>query len=272
MYLNYYIQQLRMLIYTVPVMLIAITVHEFAHGWVSYKLGDPTPKYEGRLSLNPLRHLDLIGTLCLLFFHMGWAKPVRINTAYYRNKRQGIIWVSLAGPVANFLTAFLSLLICGALMRFGNSGNSAVSIGIMLCYYSAVLNIGLGVFNLIPIPPLDGSNVVEQMYPRVFYFYQRIRPYCTLILLILLVTGVLSRPLSVANNGIFAAIKTIKCSKQRNLCCHVEHCQHDFLSGNRGKFRRRNIFRRRIYLIFKGYFIQGREHLFTLDFLFSSCS
>ena len=74
MYLNYYIQQLRMLIYTIPVMLIAITVHEFAHGWVSYKLGDPTPKYEGRLSLNPLRHLDLIGTLCLLFFHMGWAK------------------------------------------------------------------------------------------------------------------------------------------------------------------------------------------------------
>ena len=189
--------------------LIAITVHEFAHGWVSYKLGDPTPKYEGRLSLNPLRHLDLIGTLCLLFFHMGWAKPVRINTAYYRNKRQGIIWVSLAGPVANFLTAFLSLLICGALMRFGNSGNSAVSIGIMLCYYSAVLNIGLGVFNLIPIPPLDGSNVVEQMYPRVFYFYQRIRPYCTLILLILLVTGVLSRPLSVANNGIFAAMWNI---------------------------------------------------------------
>ena len=201
--------KLRMLIYTVPVMLIAITVHEFAHGWVSYKLGDPTPKYEGRLSLNPLRHLDLIGTLCLLFFHMGWAKPVRINTAYYRNKRQGIIWVSLAGPVANFLTAFLSLLICGALMRFGNSGNSAVSIGIMLCYYSAVLNIGLGVFNLIPIPPLDGSNVVEQMYPRVFYFYQRIRPYCTLILLILLVTGVLSRPLSVANNGIFAAMWNI---------------------------------------------------------------
>ena len=100
----------------------------------------------------------------------GLGKPVRINTAYYRNKRQGIIWVSLAGPVANFLTAFLSLLICGALMRFGNSGNSAVSIGVMLCYYSAVINIGLGVFNLIPIPPLDGSNVVEQMYPGVFYF------------------------------------------------------------------------------------------------------
>ena len=89
MYLNYYIQQLRMLIYTIPVMLIAITVHEFAHGWVSYKLGDPTPKYEGRLSLNPLRHLDLIGTLCLLFFHMGWAKPVRINTAYYRISGRG---------------------------------------------------------------------------------------------------------------------------------------------------------------------------------------
>lgn len=209
MYLNYYIQQFRLLIYTVPVMLIAITVHEFAHGWVSYKLGDPTPRYEGRLSLNPLRHLDPIGTLCLLFFHMGWAKPVRINTAYYRNKQKGIIWVSLAGPMANFLTAFVSLLLCGVLMRFGSLGSGIVSACATLCYYSAVVNIGLGVFNLIPIPPLDGSNVVEQMYPGTFYFYQKIRPYSTLILLVLLVTGVLSRPLSTANNGIFAAMWNI---------------------------------------------------------------
>ena len=82
MYLNYYLQQLRYIVYMAPVLLIAITAHEFAHGWMSERLGDPTPRADGRMSLNPFRHLDLIGTLCLLFFHMGWAKPVRINTRY----------------------------------------------------------------------------------------------------------------------------------------------------------------------------------------------
>ena len=92
---------LRELLYTIPAILIAITVHEFAHGYVSYRLGDPTPEREGRLTLNPFAHLDFWGTLCLLLFRMGWAKPVRINTAYYRNRKKGIILVSLAGPAWN---------------------------------------------------------------------------------------------------------------------------------------------------------------------------
>ena len=155
MYLNYYLQQLRYIVYMAPVLLIAITAHEFAHGWMSERLGDPTPRVDGRMSLNPFRHLDLIGTLCLLFFHMGWAKPVRINTRYYRDRRKGIILVSLAGPVMNFILAFLSILGSGLILRFGNATSELMQTLYLLCYYSAVMNTGLGVFNLIPFPPLD---------------------------------------------------------------------------------------------------------------------
>lgn len=95
---SYYFQQLRDILYIAPVVLIAIMGHEFAHGWVSNRLGDPTPRMDGRLTLNPLKHLDPFGTLCLIFFKMGWAKPVRINTRYYKNRKSGIIMVSLAGP------------------------------------------------------------------------------------------------------------------------------------------------------------------------------
>ena len=206
MYLNYYLQQLRYIVYMAPVLLIAITAHEFAHGWMSERLGDPTPRADGRMSLNPFRHLDLIGTLCLLFFNMGWAKPVRINTRYYRDRRKGIILVSLAGPVMNFILAFLSILGSGLILRFGNATSELMQTLYLLCYYSAVMNTGLGVFNLIPFPPLDGSNVLEQLVPRVEYFYMRIRPYRTWILLLLLASGVLSRPLTMANSTILGGM------------------------------------------------------------------
>ena len=188
--------------YAVPGILIAISFHEFAHGYVSYKMGDPTPKREGRLTLNPFRHLDLAGTLCLLFFHMGWAKPVRINTACYKNKKKGTILVSLAGPCMNFLLAFLSLLIYGILLKYGNVYSRAVYIGGMLSYYSTIVNIGLGLFNLIPLPPLDGSNVLREMIPKVNEWFFQIRRYSSLILVVLLVSGGLSRPLGYANSVI----------------------------------------------------------------------
>lgn len=209
MYLSYYLQQLKYILYMAPVLLIAITAHEFAHGWMSEKLGDPTPRADGRMSLNPLKHLDPMGTLCLLFFHMGWAKPVRINTRYYRDRRKGIILVSLAGPVMNFILAFISVFLGGLLLRFGNTNSQTIQIAYLLCYYSAVMNTGLGVFNLIPFPPLDGSNVLEQLVPRVGYFYQRIRPYRTWILLLLLASGALSRPLTIANGTILGGMWNI---------------------------------------------------------------
>lgn len=211
--LDYYMEQLKSMLYVAPVILIAISFHELAHGYVSYKMGDPTPKLDGRLTLNPFKHLDLAGTLCLLVFHMGWAKPVRINTAYYKNKKKGIILVSLAGPAMNFLLAFISLLIFGLLLKYGNVYSSAIYIVEMLSYYSAVINIGLGLFNLIPIPPLDGSNVLGEIVPKVNEFYYKIRAYRSIILIVLLVSGILSRPLGIANNviieGMWRLVKII---------------------------------------------------------------
>lgn len=199
---DYYINQLKSMLYVLPVILIAISFHEFAHGYVSFKLGDSTPKKDGRLTLNPFKHLDLMGTLCLLFFHMGWAKPVRINVARYKNKKMGTILVSLAGPLMNFFLAFLSVLIYGLLAKYGSQNSQAAAIAQMLAYYSSVINVGLGMFNLIPIPPLDGSHVLGEIWSGVNRLYQRLRPYWMVILLILLATGILSRPLGYANNAL----------------------------------------------------------------------
>lgn len=200
------LEYLRSIIYTVPAILLAISAHEFAHGYVSYRLGDPTPKMDGRLTLNPLAHLDLWGTICLILFRMGWAKPVRINTAYYKDKKKGTILVSLAGPAMNYIMAFVSMLIYGLFYKAGSS------FGIWF-YYLAVINVGLGTFNLIPIPPLDGSNVLQELFPGVGDFYRSIRRYAMPILFLCLFTGILRIPLSQANsaimNGMWDIVKKI---------------------------------------------------------------
>lgn len=190
-------------IYTVPGVLIAISAHEFAHGYMSARLGDPTPGRDGRLTLNPFRHLDLAGTLCLIFFHMGWAKPVRVNPGYYKNPKRDMILVALAGPAMNFVLAFFFMMIVGLIRRFTAADpGEAIFYVYMLAYYSSVLNVGLGVFNLIPVPPLDGSAVVGELIPGIGGLYRQIRPYAPLVLLLLLWTGILGRPLALMNNGI----------------------------------------------------------------------
>ena len=200
------LEYLKSIIYTVPAILLAISAHEFAHGYVSYKLGDPTPKMDGRLTLNPFAHLDLWGTACLILFRMGWAKPVRINTAYYKDKKKGTILVSLAGPAMNYIMAFVSMLIYGLFYKAGSS------FGIWF-YYLAVINVGLGTFNLIPIPPLDGSNVLQELFPGIGDFYRRIRRYAMPILFLCLFTGVLIIPLNRVNsavmNGMWDIVKKI---------------------------------------------------------------
>ncbi|MFR8237779.1 MAG: site-2 protease family protein [Dorea sp.] len=200
------LEYLKSIIYTVPAILLAISAHEFAHGYVSYKLGDPTPKMDGRLTLNPFAHLDLWGTVCLILFRMGWAKPVRINTAYYKDKKKGTILVSLAGPAMNYIMAFVSMLIYGLFYKAGSS------FGIWF-YYLAVINVGLGTFNLIPLPPLDGSNVLQELFPGIGDFYRRIRRYAMPILFLCLFTGVLIIPLNRVNsavmNGMWDIVKKI---------------------------------------------------------------
>lgn len=203
MFYNYQIiQQLRMMLYTAPAILLAITFHEYAHGYMAYRLGDATAKYDGRLTLNPFKHLDLYGTLCLLLFHVGWAKPVRVNVRNLKNIRRDMVWIALAGPLTNFLLAFVSIFCYGLFYKY-HSGSSVVWNYLeTVCYYSAVVNVGLGVFNLIPIPPLDGSNVVRELFPGANAFYRKIRHYSGMILMVLLVFGILSVPLSLINSTI----------------------------------------------------------------------
>ncbi len=194
------------LILSIPGLLIALTFHEFAHGYAAYRMGDNTARYSGRLSLNPLDHLDIWGTLCLLFFHFGWAKPVPINPANFRDQKKGIIIVSLAGPFANFLLAFVCAVVCKILVRFTAASEIAVFF-YQIFLYAEVMNVGLMVFNLIPIPPLDGSKVLmEFLPPRARYEMYRIERYSGIVLLILVWTRVLTPILGTLSGWVFALL------------------------------------------------------------------
>lgn len=173
-------------IYIVVAALFAIILHEIAHGLVSTWLGDPTPKRQGRLSLNPLKHLDPIGTLCLIFFHVGWAKPVVVNPDYYKNKKRGMALVALAGPLMNFLLAIFSIIIMAVFVKVNAYSNVLIIIYNFLLYFS-VINLGLGLFNLIPIPPLDGSRILGAFLKDDTYEqYMKYERYGFIIIAILL--------------------------------------------------------------------------------------
>ena len=195
------------LIYRIPAVLIAICFHEFAHGFISYKLGDPTPRRTGRLSLNPLNHLDLMGTLALLFIGFGWAKPVQVNPSYYKNKKLDMVKVALAGPIMNFFIAFICLIIYHLQNKYLFFYGTYIDNLLIITIY---INIGLGIFNLIPIPPLDGSKVLSAILPADKYFaYMRYEMYGTLIVFILLWSGLLSMPLSYMLTKTFSGMENI---------------------------------------------------------------
>lgn len=171
----------------IPAILVAITFHEYAHGKTAALLGDPTPESHGRLSLNPLKHLDFLGTLMLVAVGFGWAKPVQVNPYYFRGNRQkGMLYVALAGPLMNLVLAYLSAV---AMRLFGH-------IHVLLYVFFSFLiwyNTMLAIFNLVPLPPLDGSKILAGLLPfRKSNFLNQLEVYGPIILLILLATGLLS--------------------------------------------------------------------------------
>ena len=185
--------------------LLAISVHEMSHGYAAYFLGDKTAKFMGRLSLNPLRHLDPVGALCLLVFGFGWAKPVMINPAYFKKPKRDMALTALAGPLSNFILAFLSLAVFKllTLAPFMNSSFFAAEWIATFLSTFALLNICLGVFNLIPIPPLDGSKVfLPLLPPRLYMDIMRYEHLGWIVLIIALGLGVLDPIIGTVGNWI----------------------------------------------------------------------
>ena len=202
------------LLIRIPCILIALTVHEAAHGYVAAKMGDKTAAMTGRVSLNPLRHLDPIGTLCMLFFGVGWAKPVPIMTHNFKDRKKGMALTALAGPVSNLLLGFIGVFLYYlfyALAPSGMNENFAYAIILLLATF-ATLNVSLAVFNMIPIPPLDGSRVLFVFLPTKYYFgimkYER---YIMIGFLLLLWTNILTVPISGAVSAIINAMTYVVC-------------------------------------------------------------
>lgn len=187
----------------VIVIFLTLPIHEWAHAFAASKLGDPTPRYQGRLTLNPFAHIDYIGAICILLCGFGWAKPVGVNTRYFNNPKRDMAITAFAGPLSNIVLAFISLIILNIIIVSAGALSGIFVFVYNMLFYVAYINIGLAVFNLIPIPPLDGSRLLSAFLPDRLYYklmqYERVLYY---VILALIITGVLDVPLSYATEGI----------------------------------------------------------------------
>ena len=185
----------------IPIVLLSLSVHEVAHGYAAYKFGDPTARNLGRLSLNPLKHIDPIGALCMLLFGFGWAKPVPINTRYFKKPKSGMALSALAGPMSNLIMAFVAFVTRIYIFRFGaaeilTNPNGIVYMLFLFFTEFFYLNISLAVFNLLPIPPLDGSRILFYLLPDKIYFgVMKYEQYITIAMFAFLWLGWLDAPI-----------------------------------------------------------------------------
>ena len=185
--------------------LVCITLHELSHGYTAYLLGDDTAKSRGRLTLNPIKHMDVMGLLMMLVFHVGWAKPVPVNMYRFKNPKKGMAVTALAGPVSNFLITLVFMFLFGfAYTIVGFHYTKAGYYVLQLLQLTAYISLGLGLFNLIPIPPLDGSKVLLSLLSDSNYYkLMRYERYGMILMILLVSTGIIGKPLSAAMDAIY---------------------------------------------------------------------
>ncbi len=184
------------LVLLIPGFLLAVTVHEFMHGYIAFRLGDPTAKMSGRLTFNPISHIDPFGALALVLTQMiGWAKPVPVDPRYLANPRRDMVWISLGGPAANLLTAAILAVILHFVVfymghPFSQFSQLVVKPITWMLVFALQINVGLAIFNLLPVPPLDGSKILAGLLPaKQAYEFEKLEPYGFIILLLLIISG-----------------------------------------------------------------------------------
>ncbi|MBE6694608.1 MAG: site-2 protease family protein [Ruminococcaceae bacterium] len=224
-----FVQNLPLYLLSLPIILLALSVHETAHGFIACKLGDSTAKNLGRLTLNPVKHIDIFGFISMLLFHIGWAKPVPVNSRYFKKPKRDMAITGAAGPVSNFLLAIVFLVILRVSLIFisnsfldeamavaigtatASTAYTAMSLLVYILNLGVTLNISLAIFNLLPFPPFDGSRIFYVFLPERLYFkvmqYER---YIMIVLMVLLFIGVFDTPLNYAfsfiTNGLFSLV------------------------------------------------------------------